>query len=91
MTNALWPTMLEIDSSAFDGLTEFASVLEGLDRSRIMRISRLPDGKIEIREMCDEVYSVRVTEDQVRILSNELTALADAQPPNTKRSGSDTR
>ena len=56
---------------------EYPTVSEGLADNRVVKVSRLEDGRFEVREMCDEWASARLTPEQLRAWGQELIDLAN--------------
>jgi hypothetical protein len=54
---------------------EYDTLLEALADQRVMTIEA-KEGGFEIREKCDNYFSVRLTPDQLRELGEELIAIA---------------
>ena len=53
-----------------------ASVLEAIRDSRVFKITKLDDGRFEIRETCDNWFHCVLTKGQLKTLGKEIINLA---------------
>lgn len=58
------------------GGAPYHSVLELLEKERVLRIKREDDGSFTATEMCDEYFYETLTQDELLRLSEEIAALA---------------
>ena len=69
-----------IDCNAYgEEHLEYQTVSEGLADNRVVKVTRLDDGRFEVREMCDEWASARLTADKLRAWGQELIDMANAR------------
>ena len=57
-------------------ILKYDSISEALADNRVVKITKMEDGRFKVREMCDEYFSARLTRDQLIAWAEELTELA---------------
>ncbi len=57
-------------------ILEYDSISEALADNRVVKITKMEDGKFKVREMCDEYFSSCLTREQLIAWAEELTELA---------------
>ena len=55
---------------------EYPTISEALADNRVVKITKLEDGRFEVREMCDEWAMANLTREQLLAWAEELKALA---------------
>lgn len=57
-------------------LLEYPTISEALADNRLVKITKLEDGRFEVKEMCDEWAVASLTREQLLAWAEELKALA---------------
>ena len=61
-----------------------ATILARLENEHILSIERVPGERFRFREECDGYFFEDLTRDELLVLAQELTALADGQSGDAK-------
>ena len=59
-----------------DGLLEYSTISQALADNRVVEVTKLGDGRFEVREQCDGWAVANLTREQLLIWIEELKALA---------------